>query len=519
MLTAARHDAPELTEVHRFSAEWEKAASLALRDGDTDVVDTYLARGRIRDGVTEDVVEEAYAAWRTDVEAGRTAVLVADSAETVLVLNERAHHERQASGEVLHTGEVWLAGGMQATVGDWVITRRNARTLRTTSGHWVANGDRWIVTDTYVDGSIRVRPAGQTRGNSITLPSAYVAEHVDLGYAVTAHRAQGLTVDAAHVVVTGSTTRENLYVAMTRGRHANHAYVALDRPDDAHTAPIDREVTGRSVLFGVLQHSGAELSARQTIEAERERWGSISQLAAEYETIAAAAQRPRWEALVRDSSGLDRVDVAEVIASPAFGELCAQLRRVEADGYQPGPVLEYLVGAQPLDDASEVAAVLWYRLDRFSSSVADDGPHIDDHRYVAGIVPEALGDMAPEMRAALDDRAATIEQRAVDLAEAALADDAAWLGSLPPRPASGWRRDRWDAALIAVCAYRDRHGIADAHVDLDDVPSVSRQDDLDRINRLVAAIDEPRRPVGPDPSDSSGPDLGTRPSVGFGVGL
>ena len=51
----------------------------------------------------------------------------------------------------------------------------------------------------------------------------------NLGYAVTAHRAQGMTVDTSHVVVTGSTTRENFYVSMTRGRDSNIAYVALDR--------------------------------------------------------------------------------------------------------------------------------------------------------------------------------------------------------------------------------------------------------------------------------------------------
>ena len=54
------------------------------------------------------------------------------------------------------------------------------------------------------------------------------------------------------------------------------------------------EATGRSVLFGVLQHIGAELSAHETITAEQDAWASIAQLAAEYETIAAAAQHDRW---------------------------------------------------------------------------------------------------------------------------------------------------------------------------------------------------------------------------------
>jgi ATP-dependent exoDNAse (exonuclease V) alpha subunit len=53
-----------------------------------------------------------------------------------------------------------------------------------------------------------------------------VAGHVELGYAVTAHRAEGMTVDTAHVLATAAMTREAFYVAMTRGRHTNTTYVA-----------------------------------------------------------------------------------------------------------------------------------------------------------------------------------------------------------------------------------------------------------------------------------------------------
>jgi hypothetical protein len=132
--------------------------------------------------------------------------------------------------------------------------------------------------------------------------------HVELGYAVTSHRAQGITTDTAHVVVTSSTTRENFYVAMTRGREANMAYVAVDQPDVAHVGPRPgdgTDVTARGVLYGVLQHVGAELSAHETIVAEQDARGSIAQLAAEYETIAAAAQRERWVSALQES-GLTR---------------------------------------------------------------------------------------------------------------------------------------------------------------------------------------------------------------------
>ena len=50
-------------------------------------------------------------------------------------------------------------------------------------------------------------------------------------------RAQGLTTDTAHVLVDSNMTRETLYVAMTRGRDANVAYVAVDKPDATHGEP------------------------------------------------------------------------------------------------------------------------------------------------------------------------------------------------------------------------------------------------------------------------------------------
>ena len=93
---------------------------------------------------------------------------------------------------------------------------------------------------------------------------------VHLGYAVTSYRAQGITVDTSHVLVDASMTRENLYVALTRGRATNLAYVVTDKPDGSHDGPHpgdNTDATARSVLFGVLQHVGAELSAHETITA------------------------------------------------------------------------------------------------------------------------------------------------------------------------------------------------------------------------------------------------------------
>lgn len=110
------------------------------------------------------------------------------------------------------------------------------------------------VTHIRRDGSFLVKRLGATGGRTV-LPSEYVTENVDLGYAVTVHRAQGVTVDTAHIVATASTTRENLYDSMTRGRESNIVHVALDQAHllsrsgltaDQHAAVV------QSAAFGPL---------------------------------------------------------------------------------------------------------------------------------------------------------------------------------------------------------------------------------------------------------------------------
>lgn len=256
MITNDRADTPELVDVHRFTHAWEKNASLRLRHGHPHVIDTYLDHQRITDGDHDTMTDAAYTAWRTDRDQGLGSALIAETREDVSALNTNR--------------KVELHDGTTAGSGDTVITRLNSRRLRTASGRdWVRNGDIWTITGVGDDGTLTIRKPGRRFGGSILLPTAYVAEHVDLGYAVTAYRTQGTTTDTAHVLVEPTSTRENFYVAMTRGRHSDHAYVTLD-----HTQPHPGDnphATTRSVLYGVLQHSGAELSTHETIAAEHDQ--------------------------------------------------------------------------------------------------------------------------------------------------------------------------------------------------------------------------------------------------------
>ncbi len=94
LLVSRRADAPELVEIHRFTNEWEKDASLALSRGDVQAISFYGRHKRIREGVTDDMVDAAYVAWRADCAAGRASILVTESARDVSALNERARAER-----------------------------------------------------------------------------------------------------------------------------------------------------------------------------------------------------------------------------------------------------------------------------------------------------------------------------------------------------------------------------------------------------------------------------------------
>ncbi len=458
LVEARGAEVAELTDVHRFVNAWERDASLALRRGDVEAIDAYGGHGRLRQGATEQMVDTAYEAWRTDLASGKVSILVTDSAESVRMLNQRARAERILDGETDAGRDAAVADDLRVSAGDLVISRLNDRHLRTDHRDWVRNGDRWRVEHVGRDGSLEVRRPSQ-HGSVITLPAWYVAEHVDLGYAVTAHRAQGLTVDTSHVVVTGSTTRENFYVAMTRGQHSNVAYIALDKPDESHAPPRPGDATAASVLCGVLHHSGRELSAHEIMRAEQERWGGIAQIADEYDAIATSTVRERWTELVcriaATQGHLTTLEVDDMVNGRSFGALLSELRRADAYGYDAAELLHRVIAGQSLVGADDVGAVLSARVARAARAVRG----ADEPVLIAGLVPEVRGEVPADTRAALDARRDLIAGRAAALADGAVRTRAAWVRRIGDAPRRAAEREMWMRRIATVAVYRDRYGI------------------------------------------------------------
>jgi hypothetical protein len=357
LLVTDRADAPELVDVRRFRHEWERTASLALREGQPTAAHRYFRHGRVHDGDRDSMIEAIYRAWRSDTRARRTSLMVAADAATVAELNARARADLVATGQVVDHG-VTTADGTTIGTRDVVVTRLNQRDLHA-SGGWVKNGDQWTVAAVHDDGSLTVHRTNKA-GTATRLPAEYVHEHVELGYATTAHRAQGRTVDTCHAYISAATLREPLYVMATRGREANRLYVDtsfdpdLDTAHDLGGSPVPVE----EVLKKVLATVGAELSATQTRMREAVA-ASPARLDAEGAAIQHHRRHERYTDLLL-GAGVSSEDIEAAIAADRWRPLLECLHRAERLGLE----IEAALSAMPQME-------LPHSLSRFEAQVRD----------------------------------------------------------------------------------------------------------------------------------------------------
>lgn len=446
-----------LRTLWRFTHPWEAAATASLRVGDTRVLEVYDDAGRIHAGPGESMLEDAYAAWSTDVAAGATSVLLAPDAGTVTALNTRAHNDRVQDGLVQPRG-ITTCDGVSIGVGDRIVTRLNDRHLPWAGGY-VRNGDLWDVRRIEQDGSLLVVPArtrmarrgvvgtaGSDETSPVSLPAAYAVEHVDLAYATTTHRAQGITVDTAHVLAHAGMTRENLYVAMTRGRDANHVYLAVDGLDTDCDELPDLHAPGdaNDILATILATTGAEQSATGTIAARLDEATSLRRLEPIARTLYADAAHRRWSAMLCEL-GVEPNVVRAISRSPAAGQLFGALDQVAAMATDREAVLRMIIpDAQAIDptDSMHRRARSW--LDRNTES-GHDLPPVHDAN---GLDSDGL--------ALLRQVEELIGYRVATLTETALGSAPSWLESLGPQPDAEDARADWLAAIAAHAAHLDR---------------------------------------------------------------
>jgi conjugative relaxase-like TrwC/TraI family protein len=456
-LLAHERDCAYLSRVHRFADPAEAKASMQLRRGQPSALGFYEAHSRLHSGSRPVMLEQLYEAWRRDNSAGSSTVMVCAATADVAALSSRARRERVAEGAVEGSGLV-LRDGTLAGVGDVVVTRRNDRRLAVHGGaDFVKNGDLWRVTRRHPTGDLDV--AHLAHGATVRLSAEYAATQVELGYATTVHRAQGMTVDTAHVLVDAAMSRESLYVAMSRGRAGNHAFVVTDEILDVdlhrQPAPPSDAVT---VLTGVLARESSEKSATETIRETLAVAESLATLVPRYlDALARIVVTPQVEQAVR--AGLRQAGGAALEAaateSPGWHRLV-----LACAGKDPHSTAVEAVHSHLLDPASvdDVAGLLAGRAARLRAGDASSAERSSGLRRPPWLPPPVLHSDDPIAQWAWRQDQLVI-QRVSALVEQIASDPPPWAASIPARPTHEADRLDWDLDVGIVAAYRDQHGI------------------------------------------------------------
>ena len=318
----------QLAEPVRFRADWERAASLRLRDGDVSVLADYDQHGRISGGDPEQMMDAAAKAYvALTLEGKDTLLMAADHAR-------RQELSRRIRDDLIHLGlvdagpAVRIADGATASAGDLIVCTRNDHSVEAGEpGRTLANGDLLRIEAVTERGLIvrRALDADPQTGQRRWTDRNFVYRdyrNSELGYAVTDHVAQSRTVHTGLALITGTEDRQHAYVALSRGTDDNLAYVFTVSPKLADPAPGPRPApelprydriraerdgqpapaaatagTGEAlgVLADVLERDGQQLSATETRQRNLSNADHLAILNAMWagETTAAREQRYR----------------------------------------------------------------------------------------------------------------------------------------------------------------------------------------------------------------------------------
>ena len=444
-LLAREVPAAELHEVRRFDAAWERHASIRLRDGDEAAVAAYDRRGRIRGADHETACDRAASMWLADHLRGKNVLLLAGSNAEAADISRRVQAKLTQLGTIGPL-QAALADGNHAGAGDLIRARLN--TEIDAEGHQLTNRDTLQVTGFRGPGAeVRRQRLDGTWTPSFRVPRSYLAQNAELAYAGNVHVAQGRTVDTAHLLATGTLSRQALYVGMTRGRESNTAHVVT-----GNTAPPGHEpyqqATPESVLAGIMQRDDGDLSATEQIRQAQDQSGGTGHLLTLWSAVIRQTLHPDIDQQIK--ARLTEPEAWRYDREPTRAVLQQRLRAAQLAGHDIGALIEQITGA-PMDRARSISSVLHHRL---QCLVLPDLRH--DVTW-AQRTPATAPQLARELAAALDDRARALGGQLAASPEPWLARH---LGVLAPGVSRALRED-YACRAAAAAAYREAAGITD----------------------------------------------------------
>lgn len=259
-----------LTEIVRQRESWQREASRALSEHRIGAgLQAYRERGFVAEyGSQAEARAGLLAQWDADRKARPegTQILLAHTNRERQALNQSVREVRRAAGELGDERVVeGAAGRLELAVGDRMIFLRNDDQLGVKNGSTgTLEGLRGSRLTVRLDGGNRVQVDAQEYG------------HIDHGYAVTVHKAQGVTVDKAYLLATDTLDAQLSYVGLTRHRDAVQLAYSREHFPRGYENLVDRlsrvGVKSFSADFAELKFDRAgESGARETMAVRREQ--------------------------------------------------------------------------------------------------------------------------------------------------------------------------------------------------------------------------------------------------------
>lgn len=241
--TRDQHSQAVLTRNLRAHDPADRRDQAHFRDGHHELaIRGYAARARVHIGADLTRAEDAALdAAHTDTQNGRTTIVLAQTSNDHLdEMNARYQAIRHQHSE-LGTDTI-PAPGRPYTLhpGDQVQIRR---TINHPDYGPLRNGTTALISD--IDPDAQTIELALPKGQPVNLSIDQAdAAQLRLAYVQHPFPAQGLTTDAAHLIVSAHATREGTYVALTRAREETHLYVEesvdSDRDGDRLQALAER---------------------------------------------------------------------------------------------------------------------------------------------------------------------------------------------------------------------------------------------------------------------------------------
>jgi conjugative relaxase-like TrwC/TraI family protein len=255
-----RLGAVHLVENRRQHEPAERDALARLREGDAEGYLGHAAReGRLL--VTDDAAhakERLLADWWRTAEGDLSgSVMLAHRRADVRDLNDGARALLRQAGRL---GErALVAGEREFRAGDRVLCHRNDPALG------VRNGTRASVRA--VDPVLGIITLQVDGGPARQLPARYAADHLEHGYALTGHAAQGVSVERAFVLVRAQgALAEWGYVAASRARAETRLYAVGPELDTDAGLGREEPTPATRPLASTLCRTAAEPPAVEQAE-------------------------------------------------------------------------------------------------------------------------------------------------------------------------------------------------------------------------------------------------------------